>query len=196
MRISMISKTSASWWWWQWGVGQWRGGGQQQGRQKLQDISALGLDRDLGFLQWHQIHQRHLINCKESVELGAYAQWGGPATGIPYDIRNRDCLYVLNQINSFNWKNFNMIKIVRNKTVIHLIICLKQKIWFDNIKWTCFIQCLQPTWKCLALAWLGLDVFSSWTSHSPLWRECKSTLELSGICWMIFRAEVMHSTGV
>ena len=123
-----------------------------------------------------------LYNCKESGELGVYAHWDGSATGIPYDIRNRDCLYFFKQINSFIYKNFNMIKLVRNKTIIHLTICWKQIIWFDNIKWHMYIQCLQPTWKCLALAWLGLEVSGSWTSHSPLWRECKFTLELSGIC--------------
>ena len=101
-----------------------------------------------------------------------------------------------NQINSFFYENFNMIKLVRIKTIIHLIICWKQIIWFDNIKWHMYIQCLQPTWECLALVWLVLEVSGIWTSHSPLWRECKSTLELTGICSMIFRAEVMHCIGV
>ena len=123
-----------------------------------------------------------LYNYEESAELGVNAQWDVFATGIPYDIRNRDCLYFFNQINSFIYKNFIMIKLVRNKTIIHLIICWKQIIWFDNIKWHMYIQCLQPTWECLAFVWLVLEVSGIWTSHSPLWRECKSTLELTGIC--------------
>ena len=31
-----------------------------------------------------------------------------------------------------------------------------------------YIQGSQPSWKCLALAQLGLEVSGSWTSHSPL----------------------------
>ena len=101
-----------------------------------------------------------------------------------------------NQINSFLYENFNMIKLVRIKTIIHLTICWRQIIWFDNSKWHMYIQCLQPTWECLALVWLVLEVSGIWTSHSPLWPECKSTLGLTGICSMIFWAEVMHCIGV
>ena len=38
-------------------------------------------------------HGYLFYNCKESGELGVNAHRDGPASGIPYDIRNRGCLY-------------------------------------------------------------------------------------------------------